>query len=110
MIGIKTENNVFILFGKTIHSTIEQLLKKDQEEKINNGEKEEFDSKNFFLTLFKDSLETLSKEQKQKTINNQELIQDMKIQGQELISIFLPEFKKHFGNFKLVRNRNRNKT
>lgn len=94
-----------MLFGKAIHSTIEQILIKFQEEQKHNGIKENFESNNFFLLQFEILLKNLN--EKDKT-DNLKLIHDMKQQGPELLLLLLPKLKEYFGKFTIIRNRNNN--
>jgi len=84
------QGNVHTAFGTAIHSVAENQIKND-----NNIE----DWNSFFLKAFLKELKTLSKEH---LVENKKLIEEMKVQGLNIIKYISPEIKKHFGDFKVV--------
>lgn len=96
------QGNEFSSFGTAIHNTVEQSLlleKKRSELGILKDDSDELDKKKAFLKAFSDEIEKL----KQLNVNvDNQLVSEMRTQGQELVELILPEFKKVFGEYSVV--------
>jgi hypothetical protein len=95
------EGNEYSTFGTAVHDTSEQLVMLEQQNKDNNGIKddEEFDASKFFEQRFKEEISKLP-EDRQKNISS-ETIAEMKNQGNGLVHLIIPALKEYFGEYEL---------
>lgn len=95
------EGNQYSTFGTAVHDTSEKLVILEQQNKDNDGIKNdnEFDAVEFFRKRFKEELEKLPQDTKDKISN--EAISEMKQQGEDIIDKILPALKEYFGEYEL---------